>query len=306
MDWFYEQNGQAAGPVTEDALRELVRNGAVGRDCRVWCQAFGSEWRRAADVPELRAEMPPQPNGDLHPGTHNRDLMTRAREILFKEKKLWPAVIAFIVTSMASFGVNMLDLPFRIAFSFGHVLPRDNTVVFISIAAAFILLYFAVLVVTTIISIVLSFGPLHYFLKLARRENAQITDLFFMFQGRFWSSRRFWTLVWGGLRVGIFVFLWMLLFIIPGIVAMYSYAMTYYILLDNPGMSARDAMARSKQIMRGYRLKLLCLGLRFFGWGLLCGVGVLFCGIGLIGFLILVPYINTSMALFYESVKSRA
>ena len=91
--------------------------------------------------------------------------------------------------------------------------------------------------------------------------------------------------------------LWSLLLIIPGIVAAYRYSMAFYILNDNPEMSAKAALDESKRMMAGYKGKLFCLQLSFIGWGFLC----LFT-LG-IGYLWLTPYIQTSMAYFYQNLK---
>lgn len=94
----------------------------------------------------------------------------------------------------------------------------------------------------------------------------------------------------------LFILLWALLLIIPGIMAAYSYAMAFYVLRDQPELGPREALARSKALMHGNRWKLFCLGWRFFGWILLAVLTIC------IGFLWLVPYIQTSMAHFYEDL----
>ena len=99
------------------------------------------------------------------------------------------------------------------------------------------------------------------------------------------------------LLVTIYTILWTLLLIIPGIIARLSYTMAPYILLENPNMSASDAIRMSKQMMAGYKGRLFCLHLSFFGWAMLC---ILSCGIG---FLWLSPYMETSDAAFYLEVS---
>jgi len=99
------------------------------------------------------------------------------------------------------------------------------------------------------------------------------------------------------LLVGIYTILWTFLLIIPGIIASLSYSMSSYILLENPNMSASDAIKTSKQMMNGNKGRLFCLHLSFFGWAILC---VLSCGIG---FLWLTPYIEISDAAFYLQVS---
>lgn len=94
----------------------------------------------------------------------------------------------------------------------------------------------------------------------------------------------------------IYVALWTLLFVIPGIVASYSYAMTPYILLENPGMGANEAIARSKALMRGNRMRLFCLQFSFVGWYIL---SMFTLGIGLIW---LRPYVEAAQAAFYREI----
>ena len=68
---------------------------------------------------------------------------------------------------------------------------------------------------------------------------------------------------------GLFVFLWSLLLVIPGILASYSYYMTPFILCENPDMTAREAIRESKELMKGNRWRLFCLELSFIGWEIL-------------------------------------
>ena len=96
---------------------------------------------------------------------------------------------------------------------------------------------------------------------------------------------------------GLYVLLWSLLFIIPGIIAGYSYAMTEYILAEHPEMTAGEAIARSKEMMGGNRFRLFCLQLSFIGWDLLCALTL---GIG---HLWLTPYKQAATAAFYREVS---
>ena len=98
---------------------------------------------------------------------------------------------------------------------------------------------------------------------------------------------------------GLYVFLWSLLFIIPGIIARYSYAMTDYILAENPELTASEAIERSKQVMEGNRFRLFCLELSFVGWEILCALTM---GIGNLW---LRPYRKAASAVFYREVSGQ-
>ena len=100
------------------------------------------------------------------------------------------------------------------------------------------------------------------------------------------------------LLMALYIFLWTLLLIIPGIIASISYSMTFYILVDEPDLAPREALEKSKNMMYGYKWKFFCLGLRFLGWAFLC----LFT-LG-IGFLWLLPYMYVSYVKFYEDIKN--
>ena len=95
------------------------------------------------------------------------------------------------------------------------------------------------------------------------------------------------------IMVGIFTFLWMLLFIIPGIVKAYAYSMAFFVKAEHPEYDWRQCINTSKEMMRGYKFKLFVLELSFIGWWFVC----LFT-FGLGGFW-LSPYIFCTKANFY-------
>lgn len=95
---------------------------------------------------------------------------------------------------------------------------------------------------------------------------------------------------------GLYCFLWGLLFIIPGIVKAYSYAMTPYIMAENPDMSAQDAIRASMQLMDGHKGELFWLRLTFIGWDILAALTLN------LGHLALNPYKNAAEAAFYREL----
>lgn len=97
--------------------------------------------------------------------------------------------------------------------------------------------------------------------------------------------------------IWIFTLLWSLLFIIPGIIKAYSYRMAFFILADNPELSAGEALQKSKEMMKGHKLDLFILDLSFIWWSLL--VAITF-GVALI---YVAPYVGATQANFYESLK---
>lgn len=144
--------------------------------------------------------------------------------------------------------------------------------------------------VSLIIGGPMTLGISYFALAISRNQEARFEQLFKGFNN-------FGTALGAYLLMAIFVILWMLLLIIPGIIAAISYAMTFYIIADNPSIQVMDAIDKSKKMMYGYKWKFFCLNLRFLGWAILC----LFT-LG-IGFLWLIPYMEISFAKFYDDIK---
>jgi len=143
----------------------------------------------------------------------------------------------------------------------------------------------------------LMYGFLLFFVKLVRKN---ITDFNFIFKAFNFSGPnlglfgRSLGLYW---LMNLYVFLWSLLLIIPGIIAAYGYSMAFFLFIDNPDIGISEALRKSKEMMYGYKSKLFMLNLSFIGWMFL---SVLSFGIG---FLWLQPYMMTSLVLFYEDLK---
>ena len=128
------------------------------------------------------------------------------------------------------------------------------------------------------------------YLKLTNGEKIAIGDAFAKL-GQFWPAFKVTFLT------SLFTALWSLLFVIPGIIKTFSYSQAMYILAENPNIGAREAIKRSMAMMEGHKMELFVLSLSFIGWGLLCGITF---GIAAIW---VVPYMNATMANFYNKIK---
>ncbi len=262
MQWHYAKQGQQFGPVDESELCRLAREGGISPDDLVWNSSFGDKWAPASSVENLFPDTLPgaaQPDAGYSGGgsTENRVLMERARESL---QGRWGIAIGIIVLMQIIMMALSLIIP---------------------IAGSFLVM---------IITGPMTIGLCVAFLSIARRKEVAVGQLFCGFNS-------FGTGFCAYLLVTIFVMLWTLLFIIPGIIAAYSYAMTFFIIADNPSIRATEAIARSKVIMQGNKCKLFCLFCRFIGWALLCTLTL---GIG---YLWLAPYMQASIAHFYDDIK---
>ncbi len=98
----------------------------------------------------------------------------------------------------------------------------------------------------------------------------------------------------------VFTCLWTLLLVVPGIIKSYAYSMAFYVMADNPEISAREALKESERIMKGHKFEFFVLQLSFILWGLL--VCVTF---GLAA-LYVVPYQQMTFTNFYQNVKMMA
>ena len=94
----------------------------------------------------------------------------------------------------------------------------------------------------------------------------------------------------------IFIALWSLLLIVPGIIKAISYSMSYYILIDNPNMGANEARKQSMAMMEGHKWRYFCLMFSFIGWIILCVLTL-----GILTFWV-TPYIQTAQSEFYHSL----
>ena len=157
---------------------------------------------------------------------------------------------------------------------FDYVLPHTSFVVSLLIGGPFALAISAI------------------FLGLHRGEDFEHADLF---QG----FAQFTRCLVAYLLMSLYVLLWLLLLIVPGIIASIKYSQTFFIMAEDPNISGPDAITLSKNMMQGHKAEYFWLQLSFIGWALLA---VLSLGIG---FLWLTSYIAMAQAVFYKKVKAQ-
>ena len=134
----------------------------------------------------------------------------------------------------------------------------------------------------------LAVGEIMYFIKLHNKQDARVGSIFEGF-GENWINNLLTYLL-----QTIYIILWSLLLIIPGIIKSYAYSMTMYLKAKQPNLTSNEAISKSQQIMDGKKWKLFCLQLSFIGWAIL---SIFTFGIG---FLFLMPYMQSSTIAFYE------
>ena len=146
----------------------------------------------------------------------------------------------------------------------------------------------------TVLCFPLLWGYTVFFLNIIREKKIDWDSIFDGYKNGEWKRI-------GGtyLLYYIYVILWTLLLIIPGIIKALSYSMTPFILQDDPSISGNAAIEKSMRMMDGHKMDLFWLFLSFIGWIIL---SIMTFGIG---FILLEPYINTSVAHFYEDLKEQ-
>ena len=134
-------------------------------------------------------------------------------------------------------------------------------------------------------------GYATYLLKQHNRAHFDLQDLFSQFdQFKDGFLQR--------LLRGVYTILWGLLLVIPGIVKNYAYAMTPFIMSENPNMTASEAITASKELMDGHKGELFMLDLSFIGWDILAALTLN------IGHIFLNPYRHAAYAAFYKDITA--
>ena len=189
--------------------------------------------------------------------------------------------------------------------------------IFVGCAIAIIIWAFVQLVIGGAIRL----GYCHFNLKLIDKKDVTTSDLFSK------MNRKADGFCLGFLTV-LYTALWSLLFVVPGIIKSFSYALAPYIMAEHPGMTANEAITESRRYMKGNKGRLFELYLSFIGWYILCALPLLIamlvislstitvaniltfwwvipCFIAtVLGELFLTPYVEATSAAFYRDITT--
>ena len=154
---------------------------------------------------------------------------------------------------------------------------------------AFLAIY---IVITIIFGGAIRLGYCRFNLNLINQTEPRFNDLFSRFH-IFWKAF--------GLQflTSLYIMLWTLLFVIPGIIKSFSYSMAPYILEEDPSLGVNEAITLSREMMDGNKWRYFCLNLSFIGWAILC---LFTFGIG---FFWLTPYVAAANAAFYREISGK-
>ena len=225
-----------------------------------------------------------------------KEIRESARLILKGKWKL--AVLSTLMFSIITFIQNFMKI--------------SNTNLFVILSTAF--------------SALCIFGYTSITLHIVRGDDAKLLEIFT-------EWKRFFKALGMIVLMRIYTILWALLLVVPGIIALIKYSMTFYIWVDNPNISINEAIHKSVEITEGYKWDIFRLGLSFIGWSILVSIpswGVLFWEIhyngvsfmkasllinnyaihpiviiSLLGMIFVNTYKNVSMAKLYDKLVSK-
>ena len=186
----------------------------------------------------------------------------------------------------------LCDLIYQVVNSYSNYLVALLTKLGTSVAVDISASSFAGNIIVSAILAPISISLTLMYLGMIKGENPNISDMFAGFS--FWIK----TIIFMFLHSFLLV-LWYMLFIVPGIIKGYSYAMAPYIFAENPDKEAMECITESRKMMKGYKLDLFALQLSFLGWII---VGILTLGIG---FIWITPYMRATTANFYNELKEK-
>lgn len=228
----------------------------------------------------------------------SRDIKRTAREALRGNR--FRAFIASVIFGMFSTGGSI-----SLSYSVESPEGENDVIAMLSAGAdagepaleAMLPIFFGMFVAFFIYNLIMfivrcgvGVGYAQFNLDIIDGEDARIGTLFSCFD-------RLKTAVWAKILVAIRILLGLILFVVPGIMAIYGCSMVNYIIADNPDATAREAIRESRRIMKGNRWRLFCLELSFI---LPILLSVLTLGIG---FIWVIPRMQASYAAFYREIS---
>lgn len=148
-------------------------------------------------------------------------------------------------------------------------------------------------IVSIVVFPVVMIGIMNLLVRLYRGEKVVFQDMFNGFQNFGHNLGGYWYMY-------LFLFLWTLLFYIPGIIKGYAYFMAPYILMDQPEIDATEALEKSKQMTNGHKMDLFIMNLSFIGWSLLSVFTL-----GILAFFFVMPYMMLTSAGYYVVLRNQ-
>lgn len=212
------------------------------------------------------------------------ELKTRAKALLKPQfvTVLLAAIISDLLIGLLSSGPAV------------NVFPKDGQAFTFSFSFSTSGMSLIGTIIALVIAGPLAVGATKIFATVTAGQTAKLEQMFDPFKTNFV------TCFLANLVSGIFIALYSLLLIVPGVMKAYSYAMVPYVLVKEPQLSAMEALHRSESLMKGHRMELFMLHLSFIAWMLLVIVTL---GLALLW---VAPYANVTETLFFDKIYGAA
>ncbi|PEA54986.1 hypothetical protein CON64_09880 [Bacillus pseudomycoides] len=211
---------------------------------------------------------------------------------------------SFLYYIISTIGMFIIGFPlFFLGFLFSAIMnvmasdTGDETLNAVGVIS-YVLTFAIISIILMGVQSIMNYGYCNVTLRLAKKESATIDDLFEGFR-----KKNVFKSIKLAVLMSVYVFLWSLLLIVPGIIKCFSYSMAYYIMLDHPEYTASEALKKSQEMMKGHKLDLFIISLSFIGWFIL-GIAIGFFTLG-IPFLWIYPYYFTTVSHFYLNLVNR-
>lgn len=222
------------------------------------------------------------------------DLKMRAKQAF--QRNYWPSVIvAFVLMLIVAANTWSANRTVRGDHYYGTGIFSGATMFFAIFAAFIAIVGIGIIVLDILVGNPLKVGGYRFFI-LNQTETAKPEELTYVFR-----SGNYGNVVLIMFLRELYIFFWMLLLIVPGIVKSYEYRMVPYILAENPGMPRAEAFLISKKMMMGQKFDTFVLDLSFIGWGILEAITF-----GIVGIFYVEPYRQATFAELYASNRELA
>lgn len=222
----------------------------------------------------------------------NRRLLKARGKITFKAN-YWRCVLVGFLATLISGGISTSagkqNIDGMVNHSFSTSISDLGPALFVGGISFFVFAF--IIIVGVFLINPLSVGCNNFFLSNRRNSNTDINAIERGFTPNYKNT------VIVMFMTDLFIFLWSLLFIIPGIVKHYEYYLVEYILSENPDIDYKDAQAMSSQLMSGHKMETFVLELSFIGWLIL---GAMTCG--LLNLFYVNPYMEATKAELYVAL----
>lgn len=207
----------------------------------------------------------------------------------------WKMVLVALVLTMVGGGGSSVSSSYTQRTSNNYRYGSMSSAEMVGFIVGFMVVMLVVMVIGFAVSAFL-LNPLvvgaQRFFVVSHYQKAELGELGYAF------SNSYMNVVKTMFLRALYVFLWSLLLVVPGIIKGYEYRMIPYILAENPGIDTKEAFAMSKQMMDGNKWNAFVLDLSFFGWIFL---SLFTCGI--LAIFYVNPYIYMTNAELYVALK---